>query len=50
MVQWSVNQTGADKRVAPGNVVFRTGRPVYLPGGTAPDGRWETCSGAKELP
>jgi hypothetical protein len=33
-----------------GNFVVRTGTRVHLPGGTAPDGLWESCSGAKELP
>lgn len=32
-----------------GNFAVRTGTRVHLPGGTAPDGLWESCSGAKEL-
>ena len=49
---WTVTRTGGEVVVTDGagNVVVRTGTRVYLPGGGAPDGRWETCSGAKELP
>lgn len=49
---WTVTPTGGEVVVTDGagNVVVRTGTRVYLPGGTAPDGRWETCFGAKELP
>jgi hypothetical protein len=49
---WTVTRIGGEVVVTDraGNLVVRTGTRVYLPGGTAPDGRWETCSGAKELP
>jgi hypothetical protein len=49
---WTVTRIGGEVVVTDGagNLVVRTGTRVYLPGGSAPDGRWETCSGAKELP
>lgn len=49
---WTVARSGGEVVVTDGagNEVVRTGTRVYLPGGTAPDGRWETGCGAKELP
>lgn len=49
---WTLRQENGEIAVYDrnGNFAVRTGTRVHLPGGTAPDGLWESCSGAKELP
>lgn len=49
---WTLRNEGGQIAVydRTGHFTVRAGTNVYLPGGTAPDGLWESCSGARELP
>jgi hypothetical protein len=48
---WTLRHEGGGISVydRTGHFTVRTGTRVHLPGGTAPDGVWESCSGSVEL-